>query len=153
MNKPIFLLLFLCAAHLSNSQPANYVFVNPTGTYLLKGEKFKGEIKGNYGEVRVKLLDDSRLALAMYSNKGYPEYTSAAFTDTVMYNDNRAIYVSKYDPSCQLVFAFETDGLNIKQVYTDPASTCGFGKGVIPFGFIEKYSSDIPIIQRLARAE
>lgn len=153
MNKPIFLLLFCCTTHLGYSQPANYAFINPTGTYLLKGEKYRGEIKGNYGEIRVKLLDDSRLALTMYSNKGYPEYTSAAFTDTVVYNDNRAVYSSKDDPSCQLVFAFEADGLNIKQIYTDPASTCGFGKGVIPFGFIDKYSSDIPIIQSLSRTQ
>jgi hypothetical protein len=150
MDKTIFL-LFFCAAHLSFSQTSRNLFINPTGTYVLKGEVYKGEIKGNYGEIRVKLLDNSFLAIAMYSNKGFPDYTSASFTDTVVYADNKAVHISKSDPSCQLVFAFETEGLNINQIYTDPGSTCGFGKGVIPFGFIAKYSSDIPIIQPLSR--
>ena len=152
MNKTIFLLLFFCVAHLSYNQPSRNVFIDPTGTYVLKGEKYKGEIKGNYGEVRIKLLSDSLLAITMYSNKGYPDYTSASFTDTMVYTNNKAVHYSKSDPSCQLVFAFDTDGLDIKQIYTDPASTCGFEKGAIPFGFIAKYSSAIPIIQPLSRA-
>jgi len=152
MNKTLFLSLFF-VAHLSFSQPSRYLLINPTGTYLLKGEKHKGEIKGNFAEVRVKLIDDSLLAIAMYSNTGYPDYNSASFTDTVSYTDNRAVHTSKYDPSCQLVFAFEPGGLSIKQVYTDPASTCGFGKGVMPLGFVAKYSSEVPIIQSLVRSK
>ena len=145
--------MVFCAAHLSYGQPARDLVINPTGTYILKGEKHKGEIKGNYGEVRAKLLNDSLLAIAMYVNAGYPRYLSASFTDTIPYLDNRAVYWSGNDPSCRLVFAFETDGLNIKQIYTDPASTCGFGKGVMPLGFIAKYSSAVPIIQPLSHGK
>jgi hypothetical protein len=151
MNKTLFLLLCCIAQH-SFSQPSRNVGINPTGTYVLKGEKHKREIKGHYGEVRAKLIDDSLLAIAMYSNTGYPAYNSVSFTDTIPYSDNRAVYTSKYDPSCQLVFAFETGGLSIKQIYTDPASTCGFGKGVMLLGFIAKYSSDVPIIQPLVHS-
>jgi hypothetical protein len=129
------------------------VIIDPTGTYILKGEKYKGEIKGNHGEVRIKLLNDSMVAITMYSNKGYPDYTSASFTDTMEYADNRAIHFSKTDPSCQLVFAFDINGLDIKQMYTDPASTCGFEKGTIPLGYIEKYSSAVPVIQPLSRSK
>ena len=142
--------MLFCVAHLSFSQPSRILVINPTGTYVFKGDKHKGEIKGNFGEVRAKLIDDTLVAIAMYSNTGYPDYHSASFTDTTSYADNRAVYTSKYDPSCQLVFAFETDGLNIKQIYTDPTSTCGFGKGVMPLGFIAKYSSEVPIIQPLS---
>lgn len=151
MKKVVFLLLFYCVTQISYSQLLRDVFINPTGTYVLKGEKYRGEIRGNYGEVRIKLLDDSTLAISMYGNKGYPDYSSASFTDTMVYVDNRAAHLSKSDPSCQLVFAFDQDGLNIKQIYTDPSSTCGFEKGAMPLGFIAKYSSDIPIIQPLAR--
>lgn len=154
MNKPVFILLFYFAvSQLSYSQPSRNVFINPTGTYILKGEKYKNEIKGSYGEIRVKLLNDSLLAIAMYSNKGYPEYTSASFTDTIAYADNRAVYFPISEASCQLVFDFEADGLNIKQVYTDPASTCGFEKGAIPLGFIARHSTETPIIQSLSRVQ
>ena len=151
MNKTILILILNFAIYASFSQPSPSFFLNPTGTYILKGEKHKSEIKGNFAEVRVKLIGDSLLAIAMYCNKGYPEYTSGSFTDTMTYADNRAVHSSKYDPSCQIIFSFDTDGLNIKQVYTDPASTCDLGKGVLPLGFIEKYSSDTPIIQSLSR--
>ena len=154
MIKPIFLLFFSFASYsYSHSQYSRDLFVNPTGTYILKGEKYKNEIKGNYGEIRVKLLRDSMLAITMYSNKGYPDYTSASFTDTVLYEDNRAVYRPQSDASCQLIFLFDPEGLNIKQIYTDPASTCGFEKGAIPLGFIGKYSSATPIIQPISRSK
>lgn len=151
MNKAVFILLFYFASHLSYSQPPRDVFINPTGTYILKGEKYKNEIKGSYGEIRVKLLSDSLLAITMYSNKGYPEYTSASFADTIAYIDNRAVYLPISDATCQLVFAFDADGLHINEIYTDPTSTCGFEKGVIPLGFIARHSSETPIIQSLSR--
>lgn len=150
MNKTL-LLLFVCSAHVAFSQPLRNLVINPTGTYVLKGEKHKGQIKGNFAEVRVKQIDEDLLAITMYSNTGYPDYLSGAFTDTIPYADNRGVYTSKYDTACRLVFAFEIDGLSIKQIYTDPTSTCGFGKGVIPLGFIARYSSDVPIIQSLER--
>jgi hypothetical protein len=71
--------------------------------------------------------------------------------DTVSYSDNKATYSSKFDSSCQIQFSFESDGLSIKTIYTDPYSTCGFEKGVLPLGFIEKSSSSIPVIQHIKR--
>lgn len=146
------LFLVFCTSYFSSvSQPLRQWYFNPTGTYILKGENHKGEIKGNFAEIRVKLLSDSLLALSLYSNKGYPEYTSGSFTDTLKFLDNKAIYYSKLDNACCIVFDFEIDGLNIKHIYSDPTSTCGYGKGVLPLGFIGKYSSDIPIIQFITR--
>lgn len=146
------MIIFFCSAlNTSFSQPSSHFFINPTGTYILKGEKHKGEIKGNFAEVRVKLLGDSLLALSLYSNNGYPQYASGSFIDTLKYINNRAIYSSKSGEFCQIVFSFVLNGLNINQVYGDPSSTCGFGKGVIPLGLIEKHSSFQPIIQSLSR--
>ena len=152
MKEIILLLLISVGVHFSNGQPIRKVFIDPTGTYVLKGEKYKGEIKGNHGEVRIKLLNESLVAITMYSSNGYPDYDSASFTDTMKYANNKAVHFSKSDPSCQLVFAFSADGLDIKQMYTDPASTCGFEKGTIPLGFISKYSSAIPVIQPIYRS-
>jgi hypothetical protein len=151
MNKTILFLLFYCSFHSSFTQPSLRAFINPTGTYILKGEKNKGEIVGNFAEIRFKLISDSLLAFTMYCNKGYPEYTSGSITDTIAYTDNTATVYVKSEPSCQIHFSFVTEGVTIKQLYSDPASTCGFGKGVIPLGFIEKHSSETPIIQSLAR--
>lgn len=152
MKTLMLLLLFYCFSHTSSSQPIRNLVVDPTGTYLLKGENQKGEIRGNFGEIRVKLMNDSTVAFTMYSNKGFPDYTYASFNDTVPYANNKASYTSAKDTSCRLVFDFQSDGLTIKQIYSDPASTCGFGSGVIPLGFIEKYSSDIPVIQPIQRS-
>lgn len=151
MSKILFFVFFAGASQVCLGQPAREAEINPTGTYLFKGEKHRHEIKGHYGEIRVKLVTDSLVALAMYSNNGYPEYSSASFTDTVVYSDNKAVYRSKADPSCQKVFSFEAVGVHIKQIYTNPASTCGFEKGVMPLGFIPKHSSDTPIIQAISR--
>jgi hypothetical protein len=148
----MFLIFFCCTAYLSSGQPSpKSNFIDPTGTYILKGEKQKGEIVGNFGEIRVKLIEDSLLAFTMYWNKGYPEYTPGSLTDTVAYTDNKAVHSSKSDPSCQIQFAFDISGLHIKMIYTDPVSNCGFEKGVLPLGFIEKASSSVPVIQPINR--
>jgi hypothetical protein len=151
MNKSILFLLFYCSFHSASTQPAPRTSINPTGTYILKGEKNKGEIVGNFAEFRFKLLSDSLLAVAMYCNKGYPEYTSGSLTDTIIYSDHRAILYVKSEPACQIHFSFSIYGLSIKQIYSDPTSTCGFGKGVVPLGFIEKHSSETPVIQPISR--
>ena len=151
MNKASLFIIFCTLLLSSFSQPWRQLPLNPTGTYILKGENHRGEIKGNFAEIRIKLLSDSLIALSLYSNKGYPEYTSGSFTDTLKYLDNKAIHHSKLDNDCSIAFDFVIDGLRIKQIYSDPTSTCGFGKGVLPLGFIGKYSSDTPVIQYITR--
>ena len=140
--------------HLSSfAQPPRQLFVDPTGTYILNGNKQKGKIHGQFAEVRVKLLNDTSIAITMYANKGYPDFISGNFMDTIRYIDNRALYTSKYDPDCQVVFLFDVDRVYIKQFYTDPTSTCGFTKGVLPFGYISKRSSITPLIQEISRPD
>jgi hypothetical protein len=153
MVKSILLFIYCCAIQSAFGQYSAYNFINPTGTYILKGEKQKNEILGNFAEIRIKLLTDTLLAFTMYCNKGYPDYTAGSLTDTVSYFDNRAVHLSEIDASCQIQFDFDNHRLHIKTVYTDPFSTCGFEKGVLPLGYIDKYSSVIPIIQSLSRAK
>lgn len=151
MSNASLFLLFCCACHFCFAQPSRPDFLDPTGTYILKGEKQRGEIVGNFAEIRIKLLSDSSIAFTFYFNKGYPDYKSGSLIDTVQYLGNNVMYSSTSDTSCQIQFAFDHEGLHIKTIYTNPSSTCGFEQGVLPLGFIPKSSSSIPIIQRLTR--
>lgn len=125
-------------------------YVNPTGTYLLKGEVRNSQIVGHYGELRVRLLDSGKIALALYLNKGYPGYESGSFVDTLGYGDNRAVYTPGTDSSCSIVFSFELRAVEISQIVSNPRSGCGFRPGVLEPEVLQKKSSDVPVIQDLS---
>jgi hypothetical protein len=73
MKNIIFLLLLLLSGGLHHDCAE---FINPTGTYLEKGEIKNSKIIGHSGELRVRLLDSSTIALCFFANKGYPGYES-----------------------------------------------------------------------------
>ncbi|HTR31197.1 MAG TPA: hypothetical protein VMH27_18125 [Puia sp.] len=125
-------------------------FINPTGTYLLKGEVKNSKIIGHYGELRVRLMDTNRVALSYYVNKGYPGYESGSFIDTLYYEDNRAIYKPINDSSCAIYFVFQDRSVEISQEVADLHSGCGFGPGVMIPAILEKTSSEIPVIQDMS---
>ena len=125
-------------------------FINPTGTYILKGEVKNSTIIGHYGEIRVSLLDSSTIALCFYVNKGYPGYESGSFVDTLHYEENRAIYHPAADSSCVIYFAFNVRSVAISKALTDPHSGCGFYPGVVVPAVFDKTSSEIPVIQDLS---
>jgi len=126
------------------------VFINPTGTYILKGEIKNTKIIGHYGELRVRLLDSSSVALCFYLNNGYPGYESGSLVDTLPYEGNRAIYNPANDSSCVIYFVFDPGSAAITKALTDPHSGCGFRPGVIIPAVFEKTSTDIPVIQDLS---
>jgi len=66
MKNIIFLSLFLLSGRPRGDSPD---FINPTGTYILKGEVKNARIIGHYGEIRVQLLDSGTIALCFYVNK------------------------------------------------------------------------------------
>jgi hypothetical protein len=144
MKNIFFLLLSLLGGGFRNNRPA---FINPTGTYLEKGEVKSNRIVGHYGELRVRLLDTGTIALSFYVNKGYPNYESGSVVDTLGYEDNRAIFKPANDSSCEIYFAFDLRSVTISQTLTDPHSGCGFRPGVIIPAIFEKTSSDVPVIQ------
>lgn len=125
-------------------------FINPTGTYILKGIVEKNVITSHHGEIRAKLLQNDKLILCFYLNKGYPGFESASFTDTLAYNDNQVRYIPPGDPSCSIVYLFTVTSVNVTLIYSDPHCTCGFAKGVIAPAVFEKYSEEIPLIQDLS---
>jgi hypothetical protein len=130
-----------------------FSFLNPTGTYILKGKKSGAEIKGNFAEIRVKLLDDSKIALTTYFNSGYPKYASDSFIDTLDYSSNSCTYFNELDPACKVIFNFMHDEVAIIYVFKDDGHDCFFGKGIIATGKINKTYDDVPVIGSLSKKE
>ena len=125
-------------------------FIDPTGTYILKGTVVKNRITGHSGEMRVKLLDRSKVALCFFISKGYPGYESGSFIDTLLYRDNQALYTPAADSDCTIIFCFSHKVAEIRQIYIDPQCSCGFGRDIMISTFFEKSSGDKPIIQDLS---
>src|SRR5450755_2368449 len=85
-------------------------FIDPTGTYILKGATTKNKVVGHSGEIRIKLLGKDRVAMCFYINKGSPGYESGSFLDTLSYNDdNEAVYTPAADPGCAFLFYFSAN--------------------------------------------
>jgi hypothetical protein len=147
--KSLFLLSLLLLSRVFSMSGQN--FIDPTGTYLLKGEVKNGMIVGHSGELRVRLLDAGRVAMCLYVNKGYPGYESGFLLDTLRYFDNRFTYTPATDSSCAIYFAFDLRTVEVFQSLSDPHAGCAFGPGVLIAAFFDKTSSAIPIIQDLSR--
>lgn len=130
--------------------PGVPTFINPTGTYILKGEIKKNNIIGPYGELRVRLLDSQTVAFCFYLSRGYPDYTAAAIIDTLKYEDNAIHYQPKLDSACFLVLTFGARSVELMKVYSDSHSGCGFTPGVIVPVTFDKTSSEVPVIQDLS---
>jgi len=127
------------------------LFLDPTGTYILKGTVEKNRIMGHSGEIRVKLLDPRKVAMSFYINKGYPGYESGAFTDTLLYDDcNQAWYRPSKDPGCTIIFVFKDWNAEAMKLLDDPRTGCGFGNGVLEAAVFKKFSSEAPMIQDLS---
>jgi hypothetical protein len=149
--KAFFLLLFL---FLGGIRPIGVRdFIDPTGTYLLKGEVKNGQIIGHSGELRVRLLNVHTVAMCLYLDKGYPGHESGSLLDTLLYEDNRFIYIPTNDSSCAVYFAFDVKTVEISQSMTDLRAGCGFRPGVLVPSRFEKVSSEIPIIQDLSKRD
>jgi hypothetical protein len=147
MKNMLFVSLAFLSGGLFGGRPA---FINPTGTYLLKGEVKNSKIVGHSGELRVQLLDTNTIALSFYLNRGYPGYESGAFMDTLYYDDNRAVFGPANDSSCSIYFQFGERSVEVYQAMTDPHSSCGFRPGVIIPAVFGKTSDEAPVIQDLS---
>ncbi|HEY4111356.1 hypothetical protein [Puia sp.] len=124
-------------------------FIDPTGTYILKGEVKENKVISHSGEIRVKLLSEELLTLCFYIDEGYPGHQSGSFLDTLRYEDNAAVYSSR-DSGCMLRFQFKQAGVEMIHIFAVTASDCGFAPGVLTGAFFKKTSSGIPVIQDLA---
>lgn len=144
-----FTMIFLQS--LAQDQAEKSVFINPTGTYILKGKKSGKEIRGNFAEIRVKLLDHQTIALSSYFNRGYPEYSSEAFLDTLPYTFNTSSFIHDVDPYCKIVFRFTNADVELLYVFPDNGHNCVFSNSTIAVGKIDKSYDAVPIIVELDR--
>ncbi len=149
--KSMLLLLAVEILRLPFYSPHPPDFIDPTGTYTLKGTKKNTRILGHSGELRVKLLAPKKVAMCFYINKGYPGYESGSFLDTLAYEDNLVKFIPNSDGDCSIIFCFSDYAAEIRQVYTNPQSGCGFGEGILVSAFFEKSSEERPIIQDLSK--
>ncbi|MDP4150551.1 MAG: hypothetical protein Q8927_06590 [Bacteroidota bacterium] len=147
MQRPILLLLFAC---LSGSSFAQKPFVDPTGTYTLKGDIANHQILGHSGEIRVKLLGSGRVAVSLYINKGYPEYSAATFTDTLAYDQNVARWTPADHPEYTVLIAFSRKEAETMQLFDGEEPRSSFGENVMVSAVFEKSSNEIPVIQDLS---
>ncbi|MBC7904415.1 MAG: hypothetical protein H7Y27_13405 [Gemmatimonadaceae bacterium] len=124
--------------------------VDPTGTYQLKGVKRNNRIYGHHGEIRIRMIDSSTVAVSFYISKGYPGYQSGAFTETLHFEDNRIVYEPPGNTGCRICIRFFEETAVIEQWFTDPRSTCGFAEAVIASRTFQKVNNEEPLIQDLS---
>ena|ERR1700733_13844572 len=135
----------------SGDRPApNPDFVDPTGTYILTGNVRNNRVTGHSGELRVRLLNQHSAAVCFYINKGYPDYESGAFVDTLSYEENRFMWTSAADTTCSLLFDFQPAAVEIIRIVSDPNCTCGFAPDVLIPATFYRSSRDVPVIQDLS---
>jgi hypothetical protein len=148
--RSLFVLLIPITSIFSFSGTSHPVFIDPTGTYILKGDVKGNKVLGHSGELRARLLSHDRVALSFYMNSGYPAYSYAAFVDSFTYDNNSAVYQSKIDSSCNLIFRFAAWKVEMVCIYSDPHTSCGFGQGSLTPSVMEKISSEMPLIQDMS---
>lgn len=109
--------------------------INPTGTY-----------KSDYPqEIRVKLLDNSKIAIAFLFAS--PSGNIGSGVDTLLYRNNVAIYRTSDDTSCKVTFTFWRNAVKVEHKAADYNWSCGFGHGVIAQGVFDKVSAKTPKIK------
>lgn len=146
----LFSILLICAPLRVHVLPSSPTFIDPTGTYILKGVVIKNNITGHFGELRIRLLDKQTAAFCFYLNSGYPDFVSGALMDTLKYDDNRILYRPVNDSSCFLILTFNLRKVDLMEVFSDPHSGCGFAPGVVAPVTFDKISSEVPVIQDLS---
>jgi hypothetical protein len=146
--RSLFILSILFLGHTPLS--GSLGFIDPTGTYILTGIVKNNHVTSHSGELRVRLVDRHTAAVCFYINKGYPDYESGAFLDTLAYEDNRLCYTPASDTSCSLLFNFQPRTVEMVQIVSDLHCTCGFRQGVLIPATFDKSSNAIPVIQDLS---
>jgi len=128
--------------------------INPTGTYIIgKGLRQEdNEAKGNFGEIRVKKISPTKVAVALYVISDAPAYDSGDFVDTLTFRNNQAVFAkSGFDTSCRIYFGFSKSLLVVKQTSKIHPSPCGFGWNANISGVYKKVSAKAPVIRDLTK--
>jgi hypothetical protein len=151
--KILFPVLFLtvCLTTIGQVRKATN-FINPTGSYKLDSKTTvkNGDTYGYFGDIDIKLLDNSRIAISFFVCKGAPGYNMGTFIDTLTYQNNIAIHTTpEDDTTCRIKFTVTKKGITVEQYQANLNFGCAFGHAVFADGFYKKTSSKIPIIADL----
>ena len=116
------------------------------GTYKLNENESIKEEPGAFGEIRVKQLKNNQVGVAFSFCKGHPSYNLGSFLDTLSLIENKAIYRSEFDSTCQVESVFLG---NLIQVTQTSDFGCGFGHGVYCDGQYIRTSTAVPDLEGL----
>jgi hypothetical protein len=146
--------LLLMTGHLSAEAQVKQAaaFFNPTGTYKLDNKTTvkDGDTYGYFGEIRIKLITNSKIAISFFICKGAPSYNSGSFIDTLDYRSNKAVYTTPDDDTtCRITFVFTNKGVTIDHRQANINFGCGFGHAVVANGFYKRTSIKVPVIEDL----
>jgi hypothetical protein len=152
MNRAILvLLIFVCACTKPSRQEDPKVQpptpLDPTGTYELVSDAKDSteEGAGLFGEVRVVLLGDNRIAVGFAMNIGPPSFNSGGFVDTLEFRDSVAVFRDREsDSSCTITLSFAKESVRLTEHADFSDGGCGFGHGVTADGYFRKSSSVHP---------
>ena len=121
-------------------------FINPTGVYHSGPYTPEGadEPVGMQGDVRVKYLGNSKVAICLNYVSHGPGFNVGYLFDTLEYRNNTVAYHNSLaDESCTVTFRFKNDGVDVEQFSQTPDFACDFGHNVYVNGFYRKESDEI----------
>jgi hypothetical protein len=120
-------------------------FINPTGTYILKGQEKGDETYGYFGHVYVQYVAKRKVVVKFYICKGYMSYSSGRFYDTLLYQNNTAVYgPAEYDSTCKIILRFYPNRVVVDEQTANFNNGCDFGHGVVANAIFRKKTSRSP---------
>ena len=123
--------------------------INPTGTYGIDGKIKNGETYGYFGNIKVKKINSTKVIVQLFVCIGAPSYNHGFAYDTLEIKNNIAVYKISQDSTCKITFKFYGHGVKVDETASDYNMGCGFGHGVIAYGFFKRKSYKIPTDEEL----
>jgi hypothetical protein len=124
---------------------------DPTGIYQYAGRAIveNGEAYGYAGRIKVLLIEPEKIIVNLYVNKGAPSYNSGQIIDTLLYQNDMAVWLDSTMSTCKLVFHFSRRKLFVEMFADDPNFACGFGHAVNAQGNYLKMKQKKPTMEEM----
>lgn len=139
--KQIFFLLLCTVAYMAKAQTID----NPgSQTFLLAGrtEATANKTGSPFGKLQLFYWGNNKAYFKLKYVSGNTAKNMGFADDTFSIFNNQAIYYSKEDSSCRLIFRFNANDITIEQVSKSSSFACGFGRNVYVDGKYSKVPND-----------
>ena len=135
--KQIFVLLISTMASIANAQT---ISKPGSQTYYLAGrtEALANKTGSPYGILQLFYWGNNKAYFKLKYVSGNASKNMGIADDTISIINNQAIYHSKEDSSCKLIFRFDANEVIVQQVSKPGAFSCGFGRNVYVDGNYSK---------------